>query len=359
MSSHPRIRSSLNEISLRGLLQTLCVSKWWMVFTTLLITCIAAAYAFLITPVYEASVYTLPPTASGLASYNAGSQLTGAAISGMLNADTSAGIKELSTEEAYKAFLLHLTSNTVRQQFFDKFYLPAHDGKTGGITEQKLRNQLDREIVIKLPNKEGQFGAKLTFQGKSPEITAKWANSYVDIAIDNTRKDLLDDLAGEVQVRKIGISDQINTIRVVAEGTRKDRITRLQNALNIAESIGLEMPFTGSPLISVGSRNKETLTEDKLMYLSGAKALHSEIAQLKKRNNDDAYIPGLTDLLKKQTLLNNIDLNPARMSVAIIDRAAIVPEEPVKPKKVLTVILGLILGALLGIFVALLRRAIK
>lgn len=348
---------SSNELDLREFVQTLWASKLWIILTTLIATCIAAAYAFGTQPTYEATVNTLPPTASGLATYNAGSQLTGNAISGILSSAATAGIKEISTEEAYSAFLLRLTSDTVRQRFFERYYLPGYGGKASDTTEQRLWNRLSNELTIKTPSKPDEHVAKLTLLGKDPKTITSWANKYVNIAIDVTREDLLGDLAGDVQVRKKGVTDQINTLREVAHITRKERIIRLENALTVAESIGLETPPPGSPLITIGSSITNAFNDGNMMYLRGAKALRSELALLKERKNDDAYIPELTDLLKKQALLNNIDLNPERLSVAIIDRAAIVPEDPVKPKKALILALGIILGGILGIFLVILRRA--
>jgi chain length determinant protein (polysaccharide antigen chain regulator) len=327
--------------------------------TTLVVTLAAAAYAYLATPTYEATVNTLPPTASGLASYNTASQLTGAAISGMLSYGAAGGIGVLTTEEAYSAFLLRLTSNSVRQKFFDEFYLPAHDIKTGGASEQRLWRQLGQEVVIQRPVKPEDKVARLIMQGKDPELTAKWANAYVGIAIDSTRQDLLSDLAGEVEVRKKGIADQIKTLRDVAAVARQGLITRVENALQIAEAIGLEIPPPGSSMITVGSSTRTMDADGALMYLRGAKALRSELEQLKQRTSDDAYIPELGDLLKKQALLDSIDLNPERLTVAIIDRAAVAPEDPIKPRKRVIILLGLVLGALLGVFIALLRRVLR
>src|SRR5690606_31716961 len=131
---------------------------------------------------------------------------------------------------------------------------------------------------------------------------------------------------------------------------RQDRITRLENALAIANSIGLETPADGVPLVAINAQglSTESIGSGSLLYLRGAKALQAELQQLKQRKTDDAYIPELPDLQKKQALLESINLNPDLISVATIDRAAIVPEEPVKPQKALIILLGLILGGMLG-----------
>src|SRR3546814_12004854 len=72
-----------DEIDLRELFCTLWNAKWLIIAITFVVSCAAAGYAFLSTPIYETRVQTLPPTPSGLASYNMAKQLSGPAISGV------------------------------------------------------------------------------------------------------------------------------------------------------------------------------------------------------------------------------------------------------------------------------------
>lgn len=351
-----------DEIDLRELACTLWKSKLLIIVTTLLVTCIAAAYAFLSTPIYETTVRTLPPTAADLTSYNMGSQLTSNSIIGKTapqsaNAGAaSPGLKALTVKEAYDAFLQRLASDTVRQTFFDEVYLPAHGGAQTEEDKQTLLKQLNKELKIKLPTKSSESTAELTLEGESPATIAKWANNYVAMALNATRDDLLDDLAGEVALRKQGTAEQIDILRKVAPITRTDRITRVESALAVAKEIGLEEPAPNSTLISIGGSKDG---DDNTLYLRGSKALQSELNQLKSRVKNDAFITELPDLLKNQALLNSINVKPERFSVARIDRAAVAPAEPIKPKKALTLALGIILGGFLGIFIALIRKYFK
>src|SRR5690606_33978316 len=85
-----------DEIDLRELFCTLWASKITIIIITLACAIIAAAYAFLATPVYQASAQTLPPTSSGLATYNLGSQLTGGNIARIVDGAATSGIERLS-----------------------------------------------------------------------------------------------------------------------------------------------------------------------------------------------------------------------------------------------------------------------
>ena len=354
-----------DDIDLRELVRGLWAQKILIIVCTVVVTCIAAAYAFFATPIYETTAQTLPPTASDLASYNVASQLTGEAVGGITQTGfnrSPQGIGTLTPTNAYNTFLKHLESDTVRQSFFEQFYLPAHPISEDQKQLQKLQTKLSEELTVTIPKKPNEFVAKVTLEGPDPETIAAWANAYVDLAMTSSRQELLDDLSAEVRIRKKGVSDQIATLRRVAHTTRDDRITRLRNALTVAESIGLETPPNGMPLISVGgfgAAEADTLASGNMLYLRGSKALRSELEQLEKRENNDAYIPELPNLLKTQALLESIELNPEKLSAATIDRAAPVPEDPVKPKKLLILVLGLILGGMLGIFWALMRQMFK
>src|SRR5690606_30125346 len=192
--------------------------------------------------------------------------------------------------------------------------------------------------------------ASLTLKGTDPTTLAKWANSYVDLADSAARQELTDTLTDEVKVRKRSLREQVDTLRNVAEKERQNRITRLKEALGIAERIGLDDPAdSGIPLILINTqRRSEGQSADSLIYLRGAKAIRAELEQLNLRTSDDAYIPELSDLLKRMALLKSIDLSPELLSVTTIDRAAIVPEDPVKPRRGLIITLGFVLGLTLA-----------
>lgn len=357
MTQNADTRRAADEIDLGDLFRALWQSKVLIMATTVIVTAVAVAYAFLSTPIYRTTVQTLPPTASGLASYNVASQLTGDAIRGTVS-DTSAGIAPLSPDAAYKTFLRYLGSSTVRQTFFDEYYLPVQENNETEGDRQRAWKRLNKELDISIPNKPNEVEARLSLEGEQPQTIASWANAYIELASQAASEDLLSGLTGEVKIRHRSLVDQINAVRQVAQEVRQSHITRLKNALAIAESIGLETPADGSPMIAINTQNlnTESVNSGSLLYLRGSKALRSELQQLEQRKNDDAYIAELPNLLKKQALLENINLNPELLSVVTIDRAAIVPEDPVKPNKTLVLLLGIIFGGILGVFLALIRQ---
>lgn len=352
----PAANSDLSrEIDLADLIRTLWASKILIVVVTAIVTAAAAGYAFLTPPIYQASVQTLPPTTSDLASYNAASQLTGEAISHTV-AGTAPGISPITTEAAYQIFLRYLDSNTVRQRFFEAHYLPAQADNETESDKQSAWNRLNRQLTIQLPARANESVANVTVEDQDPKRAALWANTYVELAIAAGNEDLSSRLASEVEIRQRGLEAQINAIRQVAQQVKENQAERLRNALNIAENLGLETPADSTPLITIHTQDPGSDNNDSLLYLRGASALRSEIQQLEERSDEDAYISELPDLLKKQTLIGSINLEPDNLAVATIDRAAIAPETPVSPNKPLILLLGVLLGGILGVSLALLRQ---
>ncbi|MCI2807789.1 Wzz/FepE/Etk N-terminal domain-containing protein [Eoetvoesiella caeni] len=355
-----------DEIDLRELCTTLWRSKVLILSITLAATCIAAAYAFLSIPSYETSVRLLPPKVSDLASYNTASQLTGEAISGTVDQGYARpappGIQSLTTKVAYDAFLQNLDSDSIKLEFFEKYYLPAYGQDHDDVEKQALWKRLNGILTIQLPKSPNSAATTLSFEGEDPKKIADWANHYVTLAANTTQKDFLQNLSSEVAARNKGITEQIATLRKIAETQRQSRIIHVEAALSIAQSIGLDVPPSGSTLIAINNTTTNEVNAfpaGDMMYLRGTKALSSELALLKSRKNEDAYIPELDNLLKKRNLLSSIDLSPAHLSVVTIDRAAIAPQKPLNPKKSLILTLGLILGGVIGIMSALIRNTFK
>lgn len=120
----------------------------------------------------------------------------------------------------------------------------------------------------------------------------------------------------------------------------------------VAEAVGLEK----SPVIS--GQVVEQLSafmDGSLMYMRGSKALKAEIQALESRVSDDPFIPTLRTLQEQQRLFNSLSINPEKVAVFRQDGVVETPDTPVRPKKALVMAIGLVLGGMLGIFLALIR----
>jgi len=342
-----------DEIDLRDLILALWDARLTIIAITVAVLIGATAYAFLSTPVYETQAQTLPPPASGLQSYNTAHQMTGPAAQNV-SPDTpiTDAIPPLSPLDAYQLFLRHASSISLRQQFFQEHYLPYMEDDPSEAQQAALWQQFNNALTITLPRRaEDNHLMRLSLQGNDPAQIAEWLNIYLEMAITKTRAELAENLASAVAQRRKSLEDQVAILRA---GKRKDReheIARLEEALALAESINLEQPPTAGNLIT--SYSGETL------YMRGANTLRGELRLLRNRESDDPFIPELPPIFKRLELLNNIDLAPEHIMVATIDEAARVPQHAIKPRKALILALGLVLGGMLGVFVALVRNMFR
>jgi chain length determinant protein (polysaccharide antigen chain regulator) len=346
----PHTSSSTDEIDLRDLIQTLWSSKWTIALFTLIVAAAAAAYAFLSTPIYETRVQTLPPPPSGLAEYNMANQLSGPAIA-TLTGNRDNAVPALDPREAYAVFLRHVASVSLRQEFFNDIYLPAQANyDETPANRERLWRRFNKQLTVKLPRKpEDNELMVLTLEGEKPQEIAQWANEYTQMAISAARTQLLDTIKSAINLRISSAEEQIKVLRENARIDRQNRIAQLTEALAVAEATGLETPVnTGSLILSFNNESND--------YLRGAKALRAELEQLKNRESDDPFIPKLSELRKIQTLLKAVSLiSPQDVSVALIDEIASPPENPTKPRRILILALGVILGGMLGVFIVLTR----
>lgn len=350
-----------DDIDLRQLAYTLWASKRLIACTTVVLTALAAGYAFLTPATYQTEVITLPPPPSDLASYNMGHQLSGPAIDALTKNNkeerhTTAdnAIPALTPDDAYDSFLRIANSMTLRQQFFDEIYLPY--ALTQGMpndaqTKAGLWKRFITQLKITLPKKTDAPLMTLSLKGKEPEIIAEWANRYVDMAAVATKKQLQENLRGAMHVQLSSIEQQIKAMRQSGEADRQNTIAKLKEALALAKAIGMEAPPSSGNLIT--SYSGDT------MYLRGTKALEAELALIQSRDSNDPYTLGLPNLLKQQTLLKSVNVAPDDLEVVRIDQMATPPEAPIKPKKALIIALGLVLGGMLGAFWALMRHALR
>ncbi|MNJ51532.1 hypothetical protein D3C77_468400 [compost metagenome] len=110
------------------------------------------------------------------------------------------------------------------------------------------------------------------------------------------------------------------------------------------------------PLV-IGGNATVGVTADvgELTYMRGVKALEAEIENLKSRESDDAFIKSLREEQVSLAFYKSFNVKPDSVQVYRPDGEVEVPDEPVKPRKFLIVVMGVFLGLVLGILSTLLR----
>lgn len=193
-------------------------------------------------------------------------------------------------------------------------------------------------------------------------------------------------------LKRAKLQDELNSLRKQLRTRRDDRIAQLNEAIMIAKDLGIEKPSTPSTLSDsapvTGSGNvirTEVNNQQIPLYFMGTEALEAERNALQKRRSDeftepriaelqadlrlleqnrevellkqradeDVYIENYAKWSQEAAELKGLNLNLSALQLVNIDRQAIYPRSAIKPKKVLVVALGAVLGTMLGLFIAL------
>lgn len=327
-----------DEIDLVQLVRGLWAQKWLILVITLSITAGAAAYAFISKPVYEAKLFIVPPTQNGIAELNYGR-------------GESTELELYSIKYVYEVFARNLQSESLRQDFFNEFYLASLDDTQRQESVDRLYERFSRKLIIKGPSKDTPDRFSVTVRSIDPAQTTDWAKTYVQRASDKTELELIKNVTTEASVRARNLEQRIVSLRENAQRVREDRIQQLREALKIAEAIGLITP-------TVNSSAAVDITVDtgsKMDYQRGSKALAAEVAALESRVSDDAFISELRALQMRYNFYRKLNVDSESLAVYRQDGELNVPETPVEPRKALILLLGLCGGLVLGGFIALLR----
>ncbi|WP_434628380.1 LPS O-antigen chain length determinant protein WzzB [Pseudomonas sp. Z6-14] len=325
-----------DEIDLIALARGLWAQKWLILAITLLVTAGAAAYAFLSKPVYEAKLFIMPPTQNEIAELNYGR-------------GKSTELETYTIKHVYDVFARNLQGESLRQTFFNEVYLPSLDESQREGALDRLYERFSRQLVVKAPGKDTPDRFSVTVQIGDPVKATEWAKAYVAHASEAAEAELVKNVTTEASVRARNLEQRIVSLRETAQRIREDRIQQLREALKIAEAIGLTTP-------TVNSSAAVDITVDtgsKMDYQRGSKALAAEIKTLESRTSDDAFIEDLRTLQMRYNFYRKLNVDPELISVYRQDGSVEVPESPIKPYKILILVLGITIGLVFGCLIAL------
>lgn len=334
-----------DEIDLFELFQGLWTQKWLIALVTSVFATSAAFYAFLSAPIYESSIAVFPPALSDVAGFNLGR--TGGGEEGDVG-----GLKPFSVGDVYAVFTRNLQSERSKRQFFRDVYLPSLDEAQRSGSQDSLYKKFNENFSIKAPDKIQPDRYSITVRHYNPELAPVWAKHYIDQVAAQSLNEMLQNAERELAVQARNVMQQIESARDSAKARRDDRTKRLQEALTVAEAIGLDNP----PVITGRGSNDSELSavmDGSLMYMRGAKALRAEMQVLLARTSDDPFVPELRSLERQYQSFAGVSLDRDKVAVFRQDGDIDVPDSPIKPKKLLIIALGVVLGGMFGVFIAL------
>ncbi|MDM9595262.1 Wzz/FepE/Etk N-terminal domain-containing protein [Pseudomonas guariconensis] len=337
MRSERERLSGGDEIDLFELIEGLWKKKLLIIVTAAIVMSLAVGYAFLATPIYEAKIFVQPPSQNDIAQLNYGR-------------GGESELEPFKVKDVSGIFLRTLQSESLRREFFRRFYLPSLSDDQRNGSQDALYNQFIDVLTFGVASKETPDRFYVTANLSDPQQAAEWVARYIDMAGERAKSEVIKDARADAMIKADNLEQLINALRESARKEREDRIVKLTEALNVALSVGLEKP----PIISYGPSSEISADMDgPLTYMRGSKALKAEIENLRGRASDDAFID---DLRQKQESLNfyrSLKINPAVVQVYRQDGILESPDQPVKPKKSIIILMGGVIGVVLGSFLAL------
>lgn len=407
--------AEFDEIDLGELFRALYNQKLLILLATFLVAIGAMGYAFLATPYFQVQSLVRPVS------------------QGALDALNRTGVYELTPVEALERVAGSLSSYERRLAFFrDNQALFADLVSDGQAFEQaferfnqgafsmlqpdpKKTNNLSQYVGISLTYPDGMDGAAVV-------------NRFVEYVIEYERARIKDDLEVLIRNRLVSLDgrmtaarasyqaskeaeiaalieanslkraqvvDELAALRQELKSRRESRIQMLDEAILIAQVLGISDPTTPSAMADQRGSGQVIRTEinsrDIPLYFMGATALRAErevlsdrksddfaeprvaeleaqltllennrkVDVLRQRSDEDLYLKVLASLREERSTLENIAVNSDGVQIVHVDRLAQASGGPVKPRRALIVVIGLVLGGVLGVTVALFRHVLR
>lgn len=351
---HPGVTRNENayndEISLFELVLILWRNRLTAIVTAAAVSALTMVYLLIATPVYKADVHFLPPLQQDVEALNVAKQY------GLLGYDPA---------EAYQEFIRQLDSLALRLKFFRQnrlldYYAPDEEEVDESVV---FRKAFSDKLVVGSPgrNEDTSFRA-ISFEIDDAEKSATLLNGFVEYVMAATKEKLIGNVNNNIAADVAQLETSIASKRSIAKQRREDTVAKLEEALQVARKLNIQKPSDYRRDFQVYSQESESVavnTAEMPLYTQGAIALEAEIDALANRKSDDPFIPGLRDVQERLSNLQSLVIDPRTIRVATVDRAAVVPAKPEKPKKLLVLAVGVCLAAMLGVMAAFFAEFVK
>lgn len=410
-----RIPYSNDEIDLVELLRSLFQQKYLILAVACLITLGAVAYAFLATPHYQVQSVLRPVDRGSLDELNGSGvyELTPAEALSRVGAGLSSYESRLAFFRDNQALFSGLvTPGRSLEQVFEEFNRSAF---TMLQVDPKRPNSLSEFVGISLTYPKGVDGVAVVNGLVAAVLEAERERIATDLKVlitnrlfsleqkieaarasyEASKEAQIAALLEEDALQRAQLQDELQALRGELKTRRENRIKSLDEAIQIAESLGIEKPTTPSamadaqrqgqvvrtevnsreiPLYFMGSealkaerealnaRRSDDFSEPRIAEIEKELALLSQNRQveiLEKRQNQDLYLKDLAEWRQEAAQLKGIKFDTSTLQLVRLDQQALEPLSAVKPKKALIIGLGGIAGLMLGIFAALLRNLLR
>ena len=380
--SHPPYPVHDDEIDLFELAANLWQQKWIILSITAVVTLIASVAVFMIPPTYKSEAIISETSEAALAPINrfSTSQAPSYTISKTQRENRSSQqvqpthniyavyLKDdsLTPDKSFKLFYKTLTSaDTLEAVFRESNYAKMRSG-LDSLNEKNtatLYEELRNNIKIKLIKSEVPR-INVTLTSHDPALAATIINDYlIPLAIQKVIDDEEQAITAELNLEKITLMNDIQVIEQRYINTNLNRQNQLKQAIAMAEAGSITKP----QLNNISGNDSP-----QYLFLLGTDTLRAELAQTQstlnqyrritdteQSNRNAPLIPGVAEKFYRFQQLDSIKPDFTHSTPVRIEQPASVPLTPEKPNKKLIMAVGLVLGVMLSVFIALIRIAIQ
>lgn len=404
--------STAEEIDLVELFRALWRQKLLIIAVTAIVTLMAAAYAFLATPYYQTKTYLRPVPQSSLDQLNetgiykltpeeAINRVAGGLSSYDNRLDFFLNNQELFQQIGKRGDSLEQTFANFNEEAFEVLFPdPKRTDNSSAFVGLRLTYPKGMEgasvvngfvaYVLELERREIAEDLESLVKNRLASLGMNMEAQRASYSASKEAK--IATLLEEDALKRAELQDELTALRAELKTRRTNRIEQLNEAITIAESLDIRTPTSPSGMAELprgGTQiiRTEVTNQEMPLYFMGTEALaaerdalaartsddfiepriaeiQSELAMLnnnreveilKEREGEDVYLQNLAALREEAARLKGIKLDTERLRLVRLDQPALQPLSPIKPKKAMILALGLVLGGMLGVFVALVR----
>ena len=362
-----------DEVDLIELIRTLWKKKLWIILSAFVFTIIAAGYAFTAKEQWTSTTIVVAPRSTDL-----GNLLLVRAEYARIIGDSEFSAGGLS-DSLYGQFKHFLLSSDLKREFLSQSTLVKEYTKE--MTEEQRSNYIENAILNDLvvhevdPNKKDlkaldKIGLKITFSTETPKLAQAVLTDYVNFVNLHILNQTNKEFKLGFDLRLDGLRFSKKQIEESLTEAKKVQVENLTNALGIAKKAGITDFSKGNsknlsiPEYMLGegrlSISDSKLADGTYLFMLGEKYLQ---AQLDIAKNTEIVYP-VDYYSTERQLVKLTELEPRLDDIGEVKSYYYLssPDYPMikdKPKKLLILVIGFLIGLILSSFIILLSSLIQ
>jgi len=338
-----------DEIDLFDLWDDLVANKIWAGIGIIACVALAIVYLSMAKPIYEVRSVIKPTNERDLVGVNA-PELSGVYSLGVVAAFEHAK-RALLSKEYHRDFY---KQNLSQIRTLKGLYSPL-------LSESQNFTNFDNLLDVELSDskKDNETFIAINFEWSDAKGAADLLNAYVAFTLQSRVSEIKQTLESKRLVRLNKLKYDASLIRDKYYSHKTQRKLQLGEALGIAKNVGQRDSIFSKSDILGGFKPP--------LYLYGSKALIAEESALSRRESlskglphgEDHFMAGLSSILFEIEQLRQLKVDYSKIKIVQLDEPAVVPVNPVKPRKLLVLALSIVAGSFLGLMLALIVAAYK